>query len=162
MATPYLMFLPGEFICCQSKCGTSFIGRIVSVSEANVTVSCWAIDNVGHAIETYNLPLVICNEHIIDTIPRPSLSSLVFVHHADDFMSFKKKFVNGMEDVFCTRDDVNLWLPAQSLSVILYESITSLVGELQRVLNDHREHQGILSSFSQYISILMWQLPKLN
>jgi len=126
------------------------------VSEANVTVSHWAIDNAGHTIETYNLPSVIRDEHIIDTIPRLSLSSLVFVHHADDFRSYKKKFVYGMEDVFSTRDDVNLWLPAQSLSVILYESIMSLYGELQRVLNHRREHQEVFSSFSQYISILTW------
>jgi hypothetical protein len=52
---------------------------------------------------------------------------------------------------------VNLWLPAQSSSVILYDSIMSLVGELQSLLNNQREHQEVFSSFNQYISILTWQ-----
>jgi len=33
----------------------------------------------------------------------------------------------------------------------------SLVGELQSLLDNQREHQEVFSSFNQYISILTWQ-----
>jgi hypothetical protein len=100
MATPYLVFLPGELIRWQSSCGTAFLGRFISVYEANVRVSRWVIDNTGTVTESYHLPVMILDEHIIDTIPRPSLSSLVFVHHADDFINFKVKFIHGWQMYF--------------------------------------------------------------
>jgi hypothetical protein len=36
-------------------------------------------------MESYQLPVMIRDEHIVETILRSSLSSLVFVHHADNF-----------------------------------------------------------------------------
>jgi hypothetical protein len=103
-------------------------------------------------MDTYLLP----HAHVMDIIARPSIVSLIFVHHENDFSSFRVRYMYGMRDVFCTKEQVNLLLPPQSLSVILHDAFFGFVSELQRVLNNQRQNQEAFSSFSMNASIITW------
>jgi len=71
----------------------------------------------ANTMRDFFLPPLIYDESFIDITPKPSLSSLIIVHHEEDFLSFKARYVFGMQDVFCTREPVNLRYPPQSFSV---------------------------------------------
>jgi hypothetical protein len=82
-----LHFLPGEFVRWEVPNGSA-LGRILSVDEASILVSCWAVDGEAATMRDFFLPPLIYDGHIVDVIPKPTLSSLIFVHHAEDFLSF--------------------------------------------------------------------------
>jgi hypothetical protein len=46
-----------------------------------------------------------------------------------------------MQDVFCTRDPVNLRYPPQSLSTIIFDGILWIVSELNHLLSNRRQSQ---------------------
>jgi len=52
----------------------------------------------------------------------------------------------------------NILMPVthQSVSYIISDSITWISSELQRVLNNRREHQEVFSSFTLQLSCLTW------
>jgi len=156
MANRYLIFLPGEFVRWEIPNGSA-LGRILSIDEASISVSRWAVDGEAHTMRDFFLPPLIYDEHIVDVIPKPALSSLIFVHHAEDFLSFKNRYVFGMQDVFCTREPVNLRYPPQSLSTIIFDGILWIVSELNRLLSNRRQSQDLFASFSGSSSVLIWE-----
>ncbi len=152
-------FMPGEFVRWQIPNGSAF-GRILSVNDASVSVSRWAVDDGAATMADYFIPPVISDQRTVDVIPLPALSSLIFVHHVDDYSSFKTKYVFGMQDVYCTREPVLLWFPPQSLSAIIFDGISWLLSELHRVLSNRRQSQDMFSSFSISTSVLLWEYLK--
>jgi hypothetical protein len=107
-------------------------------------------------MDTYLLPPLIQDAHVMDIIARPYISTLIFAHQADDFSSYRVRYIYGMSDVFCTTEQVNLRLPPQSLSVILYDAFLLFISELQRVLNNQRQNQEAFFSFSMNASVITW------
>jgi hypothetical protein len=152
----HLFFLPGKFLQWRTPDGNA-IGRIISVLETTVSVSRWVKVQQQSFMDTYILPPLIQDAHMMDIIARLSISSPTFVPHADDFSSCRVRYIYGMRYVFCTKEQVNLSLPLQSLSVILYDAFLGLLSELQGVLNNQRQYQEAFSSFNMNASIITWE-----
>jgi len=125
-------------------------------NEASISVSRWAVDGTAATRRDFFIPPLIYDEHIVDVIPKLALSSLIFVYHAEDFLSFKNRYVFGMQDVFCTREPVNLRYPPQSLSTIIFDGILWIVSELNCFLSNRRQSQDLFASFSGSSSVLIW------
>ena len=132
---------------------------MLSVDEASISVSHWAMDGEATTMRDFFLPPLIYDEHIVNVIPKPTLSSLIIVHHAEDFLSFKSRYVFGMQDVFCTREPVNLRYPPQSLSTIIFDGILWIVSELNRLLSNRRQSQDLFASFSRKFFCLNLGVP---
>ncbi len=91
-------------------------------------------------------------------IPIPQLCSLVFMARATNISEYKVQYVHGMTKVICTRHaDVIFNYPYQSLTCIIYEGISCISIELQRVLSNRRENQACFSSFNLQLSELTWK-----
>ncbi len=133
---------------------------MLSVDEASISVSHWAMDGEATTMRDFFLPPLIYDEHIVNVIPKPTLSSLIIVHHEEDFLSFKARYVFGMQDVFCTREPVNLRYPPQSLNTIIFDGISWLVSELHRVLSSRRQIQEKFASYSVCSLVLLWDYLK--
>jgi len=116
---------------------------MLSVDEASISVSHWAMDGEATTMRDFFLPPLIYDEHIVNVIPKPTLSSLIIVHHAEDFLSFKSRYVFGMQYVFCTREPVNLRYPPQSLSTIIFDGILWMLSELNHLLSNRRQSQDM-------------------
>jgi RNAse (barnase) inhibitor barstar len=137
------------------------LGRIVSVDEASISVSRLMMGADANTMRDFFLPPLIYDESFIDITPKPSLSSLIIiVHHEEDFLSFKARYVFGMQDVFCTREPVNLRYPPQSLNTIIFDGISWLVSELHRVLSSRRQIQEKFASYSVCSLVLLWDYLK--
>jgi hypothetical protein len=91
-----------------------------------------------------------------DVIPLPSISSLAFVFNTNEISNFKVRFGFGMSSIYCTRN-ILMALSHQSVSHIIFDCITRISKELQRVLSNRRENQEVFSLFTLQISCLTWK-----
>jgi hypothetical protein len=156
---PYISysFNPGEFVQYLSSCGNNEIGQILSVSYHNLTVKRWVLDAENQLDDIFLPPRYV---EATDTliIPIPQLSSLIFMARATDISQYKVRYVHGMTKVICTRRaDVLLNYPYQSLTSIIFEGISRISIELQRVLSNRRENQACFSSVNLQLSELTWR-----
>jgi hypothetical protein len=129
-------FNPGEFVQYLSSCGNNEIGQILSVSYHNLTVKIWALDAENQLYDIFLPPRYV---EATDTliIPIPQLSSLMFMARATDVSEYKVRYVYGMTKVICTRHTNVLFnYPYQSLTSIIFEGISHISIELQRVLSN--------------------------
>jgi hypothetical protein len=92
-------------------------------------------------------------EHLV--IPIPAISSLVFMAKATDVSEHKVQYVHGMTKILCTQHpDVIFNYPYQSLACIIFQGISRISIELQRVLSNRRENQACFSSLNLQLSEL--------
>jgi hypothetical protein len=155
MANWHFIILLREFVQWEVPNG-SVLGRIVSVDEASLSVSRLMMGADATTMRDFFLPPFIYDENFVDITPKPSLSSLIIVHHEEDFLLFKTRYVFGMQDVFCTREPVNL---RYLLSTIIFDGISWLISELHRVLSK-RQIQEKFASFSVCSLVLLWDYLK--
>jgi hypothetical protein len=154
---PDYYFLPGEFIQWKLPYGDVCIGRILSVAHTTLSVSRWNnVPNDGET-EDFNLPPVLADTQVVHVIRKPKISSAVYVFNSPDISSFKVRYVYGMQHMYRTEDQYDLNVPPQSLRCIIFNCLTKISQELQRVLCNRRENQEMCSSFSVDISSLTWQ-----
>jgi hypothetical protein len=156
-------FSPGEFVKWNLQSGDACIGRVLSVTQTTLSVSRWEILPVADGVmEAYDLPPVLNDAREIHIIPIPLISSLVFVFKESEILSYDIHYVSGMQHIYCTSNHYDLRLNPQSLTSIIFCSLTKISLELQRVLSNRRENQEVFSSFTLEISNLTWQFIKGN
>ncbi len=85
------------------------------------------------AMETFNLPPAIVVTRVVHVIPKPAISSAVYVFTSSEISSFKVRYVYGMQHMYRTREAYDLGVPPQSLSCIVFNSLTKISQELQRM-----------------------------
>jgi hypothetical protein len=134
------------------------------VSHTTLSVSRWNVYLEEGAMETFNLPPAIVVTRVVHVIPKPAISSAVYVFTSSEISSFKVRYVYGMQHMYRTREAYDLGVPPQSLSCIVFNSLTKISQELQRMLCNKRENQEAFSSFAVDISSIMWQyiVQKMN
>ena len=155
---PNYFFLPGEFVQWNLPCGDVCIGRIHSVAHMTLSVSRWNVAaDVEDYMQAYNLPPAIVDTQVVHVIQKPSLSSVIYVFNSSDLSQFKVRYVYGLQHLYRIREAYDVTVPPQSLSCIIFMSLTKISLELQRVLCNRRENQESFSSFSVDISSITWQ-----
>jgi hypothetical protein len=148
---------PGEFVQYISACGEVHIGRILNVGQHNLTVQRWLPDP-NHRSDDIFFPLCFVESFENQVIPIPSMSSLVLMAKKTDINQFKVRYVHGMTKIICTQQpDVILHHHHQSQTFIIFEGISRISMELQRVLSNRRENQACFSSFNLQLSELTWR-----
>jgi hypothetical protein len=130
MDGPGVFFLPGEFVRWKRRNGDINVGRIHSIADATLSVVRWIEDETADT-DKYSLSPVLIDTPHMEVIPKPLLSSVVFVFHVDTFSSYKARYIYGMENIYCTRQAYDLRLPLQSLSSIIYDGLVQISLELQ-------------------------------
>ena len=157
MANFFFTFQPGEFVQVLLPCGSSRVGQIHSVTNINLSVSWWSPDIEEECVNATDLllPARLSDTREQDIIPIPSISSVAFVFNLSDLSDFKVRFSFGMVSILCSRSFLTP-ITHQSVSFIIIDSITWISSELQRVLNNRREHQEVFSSFTLQLSCLTW------
>jgi hypothetical protein len=154
----FYSFNPGEFVRYSSPAGDAHIGRILSVSQHTVTVQRWLLDSDRQQMDSVYLPLCYLESAEHQVIPMPRLSSLVYMVKSSDITDFKVRFVYGMTNVIGTRSrDVFFHHVQQSLTFIIFECLSRISLELQRLLCNRRENQQCFSSVSLQLSELTWR-----
>jgi hypothetical protein len=157
-----ILFLPGD--CFRIRHPEGFrVAQIKRVQQdGSFVVALFQHD--PHATDTsawnYYLPAVLIAAEEEATMSRPSsLTSLVFVCHANRIENFSYHYVYGMNNVFCVRDPSSiLAIPSfQSLSHIISDGVHRISCELQRVLSNRRQNQSSCSVTNLTISMLCWK-----
>jgi hypothetical protein len=74
----------------------------------------------------------------------------------DKFKQCNVRFAFGMSNVYCSASNVNLSVSPQSVSCIIYDCLSRISVELQRVLSNKRENQDVFSLFCVQLSSLAW------
>jgi hypothetical protein len=158
MSNFYFTIQPGEFIELNIPPGSTRIGRILSVYNESLSVTWWVEDVsvCDQEQDAFFLPKFLAPTADIDVIPKQSISSLVFVFHARDVEKYKVRYVYGMKNIFITNRDISLATPFQSISYIVFDSISRISSEIQRMLSNRRGNQFVFSSTSVAISELTW------
>jgi hypothetical protein len=156
MANISFCFQLGEFVEVTLPNGVNRIGRIHNIGRDSVSL-CWWIDApiVRDDPQLFFLPrhLVATGEQ--DVIPLPTIGSVVFVFNTIDLSTYKVRFVHGMKNVFCT--NIQLYkCSCQSVTHKIFECISQILMELQRVLSNRRATQFVFSSVNLQISHLAW------
>jgi len=78
-----------------------------------------------------------------------------FFLNVSEISNFKVRFGFGMVPMY-SKQNILMPVTHQSVSYIISDSITWISSELQRVLNNRREHQEVFSSFTLQLSCLTW------
>ncbi len=137
--------------------GTKRIGRIHNIGCDNVSVSWWIEDPtpVRDNPDQFFLPTGLVGTGEQDVVPLPTIGSIVFVFNATKLSGYKVRFVYGMKNVFSSR--LHLYnYSCQSATHIIFDCISRILIELQRVLSNRRTNQFVFSSVSVQISHLAW------
>ena len=149
--------LPGDGFRCQSTAGGIRIAQVIrEMNDGTLSVYFWTLDPV----QNYYLPTVLSGSSEEGVINRPpTLSSLVFLHHADDILSYSKRYTYGQMNVYCFRQlPDHLSFPTiQSISCITGEGIGRLSTELHRILCNKRQNQTSYSVSSVPTTHLVWR-----
>ena len=157
MDAPSFSFQPGEFVEVEDSSGNIRVARINSVENDTISVNWWAIEAAGPGLDSLLLPRFLLPTYETDIIPKPSISSLVFVFHHNLLSTYRVRYVHGMKIVYATTRILRWFLPCQSISYIIFDCITRLSLELQRVLSNQRNNQFSFSSTSVQCSHLAWK-----
>lgn len=156
MDNNYFTFNLGEFIQ-VNLLGNSRIGRIHSVTPDTVSVTWWVEDNSHEGDpDAFYLPTYLVPTCETDVIPKPAISSLIFVFNADDIVNYKVRYVYGMKNIFASTMPLNMSVSSQSITYIIFDCISRISIELQRILSNRRGNQFVCSSSSVQISQLAW------
>ena len=149
------------------------VGRVFRVLEnGNVVVCYWRKqseeegENDSFFSRSNQLPLILVATSMIFELPRPEIS-LAFVFHVENIINFKVRLVVGMEDVFCFRHEERgsemIFLPPTndkqsilSASYIVFDSITRVSSEMQKILCNMRQHQKNTANASLHILPVFW------
>jgi hypothetical protein len=88
-----------------------------------------------------------------------TVSSLVFLHHADDILSYSKWCTYGQTNVYCFRQLPNhlSHTTIQSISCIAGEGIGWLSTELNKILCNKRQNQTSYSVSNVLTTHLVWR-----
>jgi hypothetical protein len=113
------------------------------------------LDDNDEAV-SFLLPPCVVPTSETDVVPKPQISSLVFVFYYCHISSFKFRYVCGMKIMFVTVRPLNLQLPCQSVSYIVFDCISRISTELQRIMSNRRGNQSTCSSSTVQISHLAW------
>jgi len=150
------LVLPGDCFRCQSAEGSTRIAQIIRErNDGTLLVYFWMHDEQ----QEYNLPTVLSGSNEEGVINKPTiLSSLVFLHHANEIMSYSKPYTYGQKNVYCYKDYPNhLTLPPiQSISFVAGEGIGWLATELSKILSNKRQNQSSYSKSNVPITHLVW------
>lgn len=136
---PNYFFLPGEFVQWNLPCGDVCIGRIHSVAHMTLSVSRWNVAaDVEDYMQAYNLPPAIVDTQVVHVIQKPLLSSVIYVFNSSDLSQFKVRYVYGMQHLYRIREAYDVTVPPQSLSCIIFMSLTKISLELQRYVTGEK------------------------
>jgi hypothetical protein len=158
MNAPLFTFQPGEFVEVEESPGSNRrLGRISSVQTNSVSVTWWEEDTTGQGIDSLLLPKFVRPTSETDVIPVPAISSIVFVFHEDVIALYKVRYVYGMKNIFTMSRLLQWFLTCQSISYIIFDCLSRVSMELQRVLSNRQLNQFACSSTSVQCSHLVWK-----
>lgn len=116
----------------------------------------WAKDDIEHETGSLLLPRFITPASETDVVPKPSISSLVFVFYHSHVSCFQFCYIHGMSILCVTAWSLQFFLLWESIPYIVYDCISRVSSELQWVMTKERGNQMMYSSSSVQISLLAW------
>ncbi len=130
------LVLPGDCFQCESAGGSVRIAQVIRQRDGGtLLIYFWMRDEQ----QDYNLPTVLSGSNEKGEINKPTtLSSLVFLHHANEIFSYSKSYMYGQRNIYCYKQLPNHLIlpPVQSVSFIAGEGIRQLATELHKILSN--------------------------
>jgi hypothetical protein len=150
--------LPGDCFRCQDTAeGLIQVAQVIrQINDYTLSVYFWTEDR---QLQNYHLPTVLSRSSEEQVINKPTtLSSLVFIYHADNIRMYSKSYTFGQRNVFCFSELPNtLCLPTiQSISCLACEGIGRLAAELQKILCNKRQNQSSYSKSNVPTTRIAW------
>jgi hypothetical protein len=110
--------------------------------------------------QDYYLPTVLSGSNEEGVINKPKmLSSLVFLHHANEVFSYSKTYTYSQRNIYCYKQLPNHLIlpPVQSVLLIAGEGIRQLATELHKILSNKRQNQSSYSKSNVPTTHLVWR-----
>ncbi len=136
--------------------GVNRIGRIHNIGHDSVSLSWWNEENVAVSNpDLFFLPTSLVRTGDQDVVPLPTIGAIVFVFNVTELCDYKVRFVYGMKNVFSSSHHFSSY-SCQSATHIIFDCISRISIELQRVLSNRRANQFVFKSVYVQISDLAW------
>jgi hypothetical protein len=140
-------FQVGEFVEVQMRSGNHRVGWIFSVTEETLSVTWWTADMTWESNpKSFFLPKILIPSHEMDVIEKLPLSSIILMCNGTEVSNFNVCFIYGMAIMHSTFVDCHLPLSFQSITHIIFHSISQISIELQHKISNKQGNQFTYAS----------------